>query len=317
MRYTFAGHETFTCKNYWLKKGYDHTSEGKKFNDEAVIDLGVGKNMVNSISFWLKAFGLSDNDVIIDELIYNIIGSYGTGKSVFLLAFSKHLLNTERIFSPIEGKFNDCRTFKFINLVGKYESIIDIFANHFDVEADEEVILSEIQTIQRAARKTNECVVIVFDEFGKALEYSAKHNPERDLYFIKRLSEYVNNEKRNILFISTLHQNFDAYSIGLTEKDRKEWEKVKGRVKEIPFNEPVEQLLNLASKVISEKFSPENKAITKGLLKRIVKNRLFGLQTEVIDSISQGLYPLDILAASCLVVNIQEYRQNELIILAS
>jgi len=49
MRYSFAGHETFTCKNYWLKKGYDHSREGKKFNDNAVIDLGVGKNMVNSI----------------------------------------------------------------------------------------------------------------------------------------------------------------------------------------------------------------------------------------------------------------------------
>jgi hypothetical protein len=242
---------------------------------------------------------------------YNIIGSYGTGKSAFLLAFTKHLQNTEKIFAPIEGKFNDCKSFKFINLVGKYESIIDIFAKHFNIEANEDVILNEIQTIQRTARKNNECIVIVFDEFGKALEYSAKHNPERDLYFIQRLSEYVNNENRNILFISTLHQNFDAYSIGLTEKDRKEWEKVKGRLKEIPFNEPVEQLLNLASKVISEKFSPENKEITKGLLKKIVKNKLFGLQTQVIDSISQGLYPLDILAASCLVVSLQKYGQNE------
>ena len=71
MRYSFAGHETFTCKNYWLKKGYDHSSEGKKFNDDAVIDLGVGKNMVNSISFWLKAFGLSDSDVVIDQMIFD------------------------------------------------------------------------------------------------------------------------------------------------------------------------------------------------------------------------------------------------------
>lgn len=242
---------------------------------------------------------------------YNIIGSYGTGKSAFLLAFTKHLQNQESIFSPVEGKFNDCTKFRFINLVGKYESIIDIFAEHFKIDADEDLILKEIQILQKAARKQNECIVIVFDEFGKALEYSAKHNPERDLYFIQRLSEYVNNEKRNILFISTLHQNFDAYSIGLTEKDRKEWEKVKGRLKEIPFNEPVEQLLNLASKVISEKFSPENKVISKRLLKKIVKNKLFGLQTEVIDSISQGLYPLDILAASCLVISLQKYGQNE------
>ena len=36
MRYSFAGHETFTCKHYWLKKGYDHSVADKKFNDEAV-----------------------------------------------------------------------------------------------------------------------------------------------------------------------------------------------------------------------------------------------------------------------------------------
>jgi hypothetical protein len=76
MRYSFAGHETFTCKNYWLKKGYDHISEGKKFNDDAVIDLGVGKNMVNSISFWLKAFGLRENEDVIDQMIFDSSNGY-------------------------------------------------------------------------------------------------------------------------------------------------------------------------------------------------------------------------------------------------
>jgi len=158
---------------------------------------------------------------------YNIIGSYGTGKSAFLLAFTKHLTKSEKVFSPVGKRFNNCKSFNFINLVGKYQSIIEIFAEQFDVDADEDLILKKIQQLQKKAKTNNECIVIVFDEFGKALEYSAKNNPERDLYFIQRLSEYVNNQKRNILFISTLHQNFDAYSIGLSERDRKEWEKVK------------------------------------------------------------------------------------------
>ncbi len=71
MRYSFAGHETFSCKNYWLKKGYDHSIQNKKFNDEAVIDLGVGKNMVNSISFWMKAFGIYEDGVLLRDLIFN------------------------------------------------------------------------------------------------------------------------------------------------------------------------------------------------------------------------------------------------------
>ena len=62
-KYTFSGHESFPCKTLWLKKGYDFVARGKDFNSpEAVIDLGVGKNMVASIRYWLKVFGVCKND---------------------------------------------------------------------------------------------------------------------------------------------------------------------------------------------------------------------------------------------------------------
>lgn len=58
--YSFSGHESFPCKSLWLKKGYDYDAEGNDFNDnQAVVELGVGKNMVASIRYWLKAFGLN------------------------------------------------------------------------------------------------------------------------------------------------------------------------------------------------------------------------------------------------------------------
>lgn len=60
-KYTFSGHESFPCKTLWLKKGYDFVNQGKSFNNpDAVIDLGVGKNMVASIRYWLKVFGICD-----------------------------------------------------------------------------------------------------------------------------------------------------------------------------------------------------------------------------------------------------------------
>ena len=62
VKYTFSGHESFPCKSLWLKKGYDFVVAGNDFNSpEAVIGLGVGKNMVASIRFWLKAFGITEN----------------------------------------------------------------------------------------------------------------------------------------------------------------------------------------------------------------------------------------------------------------
>lgn len=62
-KYSFSGHESFPCKTLWLKKGYDFIEVGNDFNSpKAVIGLGVGKNMVASIRFWLKAFGVTEGD---------------------------------------------------------------------------------------------------------------------------------------------------------------------------------------------------------------------------------------------------------------
>ena len=62
-KYTFSGHDTFHCRSLWLKKGYDYLLLNKKFSDDdAVVVLGVGKNMVTAIRYWMKAFGLSDSD---------------------------------------------------------------------------------------------------------------------------------------------------------------------------------------------------------------------------------------------------------------
>merc|ERR1712065_3825 len=63
IKYTFSGHDSFQCRQLWLKKGYDYVVENKSFNDEdAVVQLGVGKNMGCSIRFWLKAFNIVDNN---------------------------------------------------------------------------------------------------------------------------------------------------------------------------------------------------------------------------------------------------------------
>jgi len=65
-KYSFSGHESFQCRQLWLKRGYDLIASGRKFSDEdAVVELGVGKNMVTSIKFWLRAFNIiSGNDEI-------------------------------------------------------------------------------------------------------------------------------------------------------------------------------------------------------------------------------------------------------------
>ncbi len=58
----FSGHETFHCRTLWLKKGYEFIKRGEQFSDEEAVGfLGVGKNMVLSIRYWLKSFGIIDD----------------------------------------------------------------------------------------------------------------------------------------------------------------------------------------------------------------------------------------------------------------
>ena len=82
-KYTFSGHESFPCKTLWLKKGYDFVVGGNDFNSpEAVVGLGVGKNMVASIRYWMKAFGLTQNDEVTSLASYLFADE--TGKDPFM-----------------------------------------------------------------------------------------------------------------------------------------------------------------------------------------------------------------------------------------
>jgi len=72
MKLVFSGHESFYCRLFWLKKGYDFLNAGNKFNSHhSVIELGVGKNMVASIRYWMEAFGLT-NALELTELAHMI-----------------------------------------------------------------------------------------------------------------------------------------------------------------------------------------------------------------------------------------------------
>jgi hypothetical protein len=62
IKLSFSGHDSFQCRQFWLKKGFDFVLNGHSFgHDDAVVNLGVGKNMVSSIRYWLKAFNITDN----------------------------------------------------------------------------------------------------------------------------------------------------------------------------------------------------------------------------------------------------------------
>lgn len=60
--YRFSGHETFPFRYSWLPKAVvELTANAELFSDEerAMVRLGVGKNMVKAIRFWVQAAGIA------------------------------------------------------------------------------------------------------------------------------------------------------------------------------------------------------------------------------------------------------------------
>ena len=57
----FAGHQTFAMRAGWLKKGLDAIEDDQQFfgRDDALVILGVGKNMVSAIRHWILATDLA------------------------------------------------------------------------------------------------------------------------------------------------------------------------------------------------------------------------------------------------------------------
>ena len=245
---------------------------------------------------------------------FTIIGSYGTGKSSFLIALKKHFQekNTQ-FFEPLNGHFPDVKNFHFDFVVGKYGSLIEELAQYFglDGEASEKDILEWIKEKHKKLKKEHTFWFLVIDEFGKHLEYAAKENPEKELYFVQLLSEFANEQEKNIYFITSLHQAFDSYAHGLNLQQRKEWDKVRGRLKELTFNEPVEQLLHIASEFLKTGDEKGNEENLEQLIRGIEASRAFPLKNELDLDLAQSLYPLDPLSAATLALALQKYGQNE------
>lgn len=56
MRFRYSGHETFPCRYAWLPKAFsaiDANHDAFADEEKAMIRLGVGKNMVRAIRFWM------------------------------------------------------------------------------------------------------------------------------------------------------------------------------------------------------------------------------------------------------------------------
>lgn len=175
-RFAFSGHDSFQCRLMWLKKGYDFLLEQNDFNTEAAgIVLGVGNNMVRSIRFWLRAFGVTNEQDQLTDFAHLMFGKdKGQGLDPFLedeatlwilhyrlvaigYASSYHLIFNEFRKNKIEFTKNDYLHFVKLRLEERSLSISEnsinedfvVFVKMYlnqDVQRDKEDSFSGILT---------------------------------------------------------------------------------------------------------------------------------------------------------------------------
>jgi hypothetical protein len=281
------------------------------FSPSVNIERDFGKKMPyipteNAINAFNRIFGNQINAT----KSYCLIGTYGTGKSAFLLATIEFFKGTNSHFQLPKSQSKNT---EFLYFQGEYASLVEHFADKLDSASENpKAILNAVEKKAEALSKNQSELVIVLDEFGKFLEFASNHNPEKELYFVQQLAELANDSSRNITFVTTLHQGFDAYGQSLNESQVQEWEKVKGRLIEIPFNEPVEQLLKLAGNYLAENHASFQSVSNVGKTIKIVEQaQVFPLRSKLDAKFAKQLAPFDVLSAGVLAKALQKYGQNE------
>ena len=81
MKAKFTGHDTFPLRYGWLYKAVNYLNCGFKLQTsneektrEAIVELGVGKNMVNAIRYWAESSSVVDVETknnTVDHIISN------------------------------------------------------------------------------------------------------------------------------------------------------------------------------------------------------------------------------------------------------
>ena len=77
-RYRFSGHQTFVARNGWLEKGVNLILNNPRgfLDSDAVVRLGVGKNMVESIKYWCQQTGLIEDAEIASTMRLTDLGRF-------------------------------------------------------------------------------------------------------------------------------------------------------------------------------------------------------------------------------------------------
>ena len=230
-KYTFSGHDSFQCRQLWLKKGYDYVIENGNFNDDdAVVRLGVGKNMVSSIRFWLKAFNIVDHKDFPTEFGKSLFDDE-TGydpfledeASLWLLHYQLVKTGFASIYSIIFNEFRKEKLFfnkeTFVNYLKRIGESIDDFNFNENTVAKDFNVFTNLYKNDSESKNIEDSFTGILSELellnttgkGKDEQFYIENN-ERD-----NLSEFIvlytildNSGYGNSISLNSLEFNIDS-----------------------------------------------------------------------------------------------------------
>ena len=160
-------------------------------------------------------------------------------------------------------------------------------------------------------------LLIIIDELGKFLEFSALHPERQDIYVLQQLAELSSRSGREPIFtIGLLHQGFSAYADNLSQPSQREWEKVAGRFEELLFDQPLDQITHLVGHALDLKHNsiPRGwESRSKLAMRQTIDLGWYGSAPPItsLTEVAQTIYPLHPTVVPVLVRLFSRFGQNE------
>ena len=148
---SFGRHGSFQLRYGWLSKGFlAFEKDSNVFSsDDATVTLGVGRNMVNSIAYWLKATNIIDHNGIthFGGKLLGEFDAYLEDDTTLWLLHLKLSQNSE-LSTSIYWLFNHFHKINFTT-DDAFIALQEFTANNLNIQASENTIRMDISVILR------------------------------------------------------------------------------------------------------------------------------------------------------------------------
>ena len=115
------------------------------------------------------------------------------------MALEQDLLNNKSNLVSEKSVFANAESFEFMNIVGDYSTLSTLLSKELSITSSDNSknIFSALTKYLIKLKAQNKFLFIFIDEFGKILEHAANNNPEKELYFLQTLAEFINTPVRD------------------------------------------------------------------------------------------------------------------------